>query len=121
MREDTYPALIRPLSEDEGGGWLVEYPDLPGCMSDGETPEEALQNGRDAVGRGPVQLFVSCRVVLNMISFNSWSRRRNYWRECGRIPATTGQSRTFLKLPNWLKASAIAVTAARIIISGARA
>lgn len=49
MREDTYPALIRPLSEDEGGGWLVEYPDLPGCTSDGETPEEALQNGRDAV------------------------------------------------------------------------
>ncbi len=49
MREDTYPALIRPLSEDEGGGWLVEYPDLPGCMSDGETPEEALKHGKEAV------------------------------------------------------------------------
>lgn len=49
MREDTYPALIRPLSGDEGGGWLVEYPDLPGCMSDGETPEEALKHGQEAI------------------------------------------------------------------------
>lgn len=44
-----YPFDMRPLSEDEGGGWLITYPDLPGCMSDGETPEEALVNGRDAV------------------------------------------------------------------------
>jgi antitoxin HicB len=40
---------MRPLSEEEGGGWLITWPDLPGCMSDGETPEEALVNGRDAV------------------------------------------------------------------------
>src|SRR5882724_3888386 len=26
---------IRRLTEDEGGGWLIEFPDLPGCMSDG--------------------------------------------------------------------------------------
>jgi antitoxin HicB len=24
-------------------------PDLPGCMSDGETPEEALKNAQDAI------------------------------------------------------------------------
>jgi antitoxin HicB len=40
---------MRPLSEDEGGGWMITFPDLPGCMSDGETPEEAMVNGRDAV------------------------------------------------------------------------
>ncbi len=45
----SYAFTIRPLSEEEGGGYLIEYPDLPGCMSDGETPEEALHNGRDAV------------------------------------------------------------------------
>lgn len=44
-----YPFEMRPLSEEEGGGWLITYPDLPGCMSDGETPEEALVNGKDAV------------------------------------------------------------------------
>jgi antitoxin HicB len=44
-----YPFEMRPLSPDEGGGWLICYPDFPGCMSDGETPEEALNNGKDAL------------------------------------------------------------------------
>lgn len=43
-----YRFTVRPLSEDEGGGYLVEIPDLPGCMSDGETIEEAVANGQDA-------------------------------------------------------------------------
>lgn len=44
-----YPFSIRHLSKKEGGGYLIEYPDLPGCISDGETVEEAIQNGQDAV------------------------------------------------------------------------
>jgi antitoxin HicB len=44
-----YSLTVRPLSKDEGGGWLVEYPDIPGCMSDGETIEEAIANGREAL------------------------------------------------------------------------
>jgi antitoxin HicB len=44
-----YPFELRPLQKEEGGGWLIVFPDLPGCMSDGETPEEAIANGRDAV------------------------------------------------------------------------
>ena len=44
-----YPVLIEPLSENDGGGFLATVPDLPGCMSDGETPEEALVNVRDAI------------------------------------------------------------------------
>jgi antitoxin HicB len=47
--KDEYPFVIRPLSEEEDTGYLIEYPDLPGCISDGETPEEAMANGRDAV------------------------------------------------------------------------
>ena len=43
-----YPFELRPLAKEEGGGWLVTFPDLPGCMSDGETPEDAIANGRDA-------------------------------------------------------------------------
>lgn len=40
---------VRPLTEEEGGGYLIEFPDLPGCMSDGETVEEAIVNGVDAM------------------------------------------------------------------------
>lgn len=46
---DTYQFTVRPLSKEEGGGYLVEYPDIPGCMSDGETVEEAIANGREAL------------------------------------------------------------------------
>jgi antitoxin HicB len=49
MTSLEYPFAVSPLSEDEGGGYLIEFPDLPGCMSDGATLEEALRNGADAV------------------------------------------------------------------------
>jgi antitoxin HicB len=48
-KQIQYPFEIRPLSEEEGGGYLIIFPDLPGCMSDGETIEEAIMNGIDAV------------------------------------------------------------------------
>jgi len=44
-----YTIRLRPLTDAEGGGWLAEVPDLPGCMSDGETPEEAAHNVQDAI------------------------------------------------------------------------
>ena len=44
-----YPFTMRQLSKDEGGGYLIEFPDLPGCMSDGESIEEAIENGKDAI------------------------------------------------------------------------
>jgi antitoxin HicB len=40
---------IRPLTQAEGGGYLIEFPDFPGCIADGETPEEAIREGRDAL------------------------------------------------------------------------
>ena len=40
---------VSPLSMEDGGGYLIEFPDFPGCMSDGETPEEAIREGRDAL------------------------------------------------------------------------
>lgn len=40
--EKTYPVVIQPLSEEDGGGWLASFPNLPGCMGDGETPAAAV-------------------------------------------------------------------------------
>ena len=49
MSQLTYPVVITPLSVEDGGGFAATVPDLPGCMSDGETPEEALHNVLDAI------------------------------------------------------------------------
>ena len=48
MTLTDYPFSIRPLTADEGGGYLIEYPDLPGCISDGETIPQAIANGLQA-------------------------------------------------------------------------
>ena len=45
----NYPFEIRPLAASEGGGYLISYPDFSECISDGETVEEAIANGQDAL------------------------------------------------------------------------
>jgi antitoxin HicB len=45
----NYPFTVRPLSNEEGGGYLAKAFDLSGCMADGETIEEAVHNLEDAV------------------------------------------------------------------------
>ena len=44
-----YAVLVEPLSAEDGGGYLATVPDLPGCVSDGESAEEALVNVQDAI------------------------------------------------------------------------
>lgn len=49
MNTCAYQVLIEPLSAEDGGGFLATVPDLPGCMSDGETQSEAYDNVQDAI------------------------------------------------------------------------
>ena len=44
-----YAVRIERLAESDGGGYLATVPDLPGCMSDGATPQEALTNVQEAI------------------------------------------------------------------------
>jgi antitoxin HicB len=44
-----YTVRIERLADADGGGYLATVPDLPGCMSDGETPEEVLKNIQEAI------------------------------------------------------------------------
>lgn len=37
------------LIPDDTGGYVVEVPSLPGCYSQGETIDEALENIREAI------------------------------------------------------------------------
>jgi hypothetical protein len=48
-----YRFTIRPLPEGDGGGYLIEFPDLPCCMSDKATIEQAITNGLDAMRLDP--------------------------------------------------------------------
>jgi predicted RNase H-like HicB family nuclease len=45
----VYKIVIEPLSDVDGGGFVATVPELPGCMSDGETRAEALANVEDAI------------------------------------------------------------------------
>jgi antitoxin HicB len=44
-----YTVRIDRLAYSDGGGYLARVPELPGCMSDGATPEEALNNVEQAI------------------------------------------------------------------------
>jgi len=44
-----YPFELRPLTNEEGGGYLMSFPDFNECIADGETIEEALAEGRQAL------------------------------------------------------------------------
>jgi len=37
------------IEQDEDGVYIVEVPTLPGCISQGETREEAVENIREAI------------------------------------------------------------------------
>jgi len=45
---EAYTHIISPIPDHDGGGYLLSVPDLPGCMADGSTEAEAIENGRDA-------------------------------------------------------------------------
>ena len=49
MDDLGYTIVIGRLSAEDGGGYLAYVPDLPGCMSDGATRDEATRNAQDAI------------------------------------------------------------------------
>ena len=49
------------LYKDEEGWYVVECPIIPGCMSQGETQEEALLNIQEAI-----QLCLEVRKEINL-------------------------------------------------------
>ncbi len=41
--------FVVTVDQDEDGAYIVECPAIPGCVSQGKTEEEALQNIQDAI------------------------------------------------------------------------
>ena len=48
MSFEDYSIGLSPIPEDEDSGHMVTFPDLPGCLADGDTAEEAIAEARDA-------------------------------------------------------------------------
>lgn len=46
---NDYAIVIEPLAIEDGSGFIAFVPALPGCVSDGDTREEALANVQDAI------------------------------------------------------------------------
>ena len=47
VRVYDFAVLLEP--DDEGGGYVVSCPALPGCYSQGETIDQALENIKEAI------------------------------------------------------------------------
>ena len=45
----SFRVYVEPLAPHLGGGFVAYAPELTGCVSDGETPAEALANIYDAI------------------------------------------------------------------------
>ncbi len=41
--------FIATLDRDEDGVWIAECPSIPGCVSQGKTKEESIQNLQEAI------------------------------------------------------------------------
>ncbi len=48
MKFEEYPISVTPIPSEEGGGYMVALPDLPGCVADGDTIDQAIEEARDA-------------------------------------------------------------------------
>jgi antitoxin HicB len=79
---DAYSFIVRRLSEDDGGGYLVEYPDVSYCIADGKTAAEAIRHGREALEACLVTIAESGRQVPAPKSQGSSGQ----WRQ--RVPKT---------------------------------
>jgi predicted RNase H-like HicB family nuclease len=49
ITQNGHFAKLEKLSQEDGGGWLVSYPELRGCYSIGATRDNALERGLEAV------------------------------------------------------------------------
>ena len=48
MKFEDYSINITPIHKEDGGGFMVIFPDLPGCIADGATVNEAISEAHDA-------------------------------------------------------------------------
>lgn len=63
MNVNDYPVSIVPLDAEDGEGYMAYAVDLPGCMSHGETPAEALASIYEAIEEWVLEAQDSGQIV----------------------------------------------------------
>ena len=56
------------LEKDEDGGFVATVPSLPGCVSQGETEEEALTNIKEAISLHMESLAADGQPIVKIVS-----------------------------------------------------
>ncbi len=79
-----YPYRLEMLPEDNGKVYLITYPDLPGCVSDGDTAEKTISMGEDAR-----KTWIETRIKQGSDIPEPFSHRNRY---SGRIALRTPRS-----------------------------
>lgn len=59
MLKADYSIEIDPIEDEKGGGFFAYVKELPGCVSDGETADEAVLNVRAAIAE-----WIDCATML---------------------------------------------------------
>jgi antitoxin HicB len=73
---ESYPFTVRKLTEEEGGGFLCEFPDIPGVLGDGRTASAAIKDGQKALGSALAALRETGRKTPSPISASGQWRMR---------------------------------------------
>lgn len=63
MKAPDYSVLVQPIAPEDGGGFSAVVPDLPGCVAEGKTAEQALANIDDAIARWIAQAHSEGRTI----------------------------------------------------------
>ena len=95
----AYPAIIHP----ENGRYWVEFPDLDGCFSDGDTLAEAVSNAEEALieRQQPIPAPSDIQAIQAEDGFTSIvvTEPLNYMKSTRSVKKT-------LTIPEWLNAAA---------------
>lgn len=69
-----YPAVFYPFS-DGSGGYVVEFPDLPGCVTEGKNLEDAFENATDAASGWVLDELEEGNAIPKASDYNSVEKR----------------------------------------------
>lgn len=110
MENRIYPAIFH---KEEDGGYSLHFPDLPGCVSEGDTLKEAFDMAQDALGlylyslKEDKETFPAASSPENLNLENGEFISLVEWDELEYLRKTDNKAiKKTLTLPSWLNAKA---------------